>query len=200
MAMTSAQRRAAQLAQLQAEQERYDKAIEDAVENAAEARCKAVEELYELLEVGKTRNDKDGARRAAKLVERVAALVEQWAESDGEEAPTDGPMEAWREEHGAADLGRAAAAVGGSGDRQGPRHLPGVGALVCRIDGAWRSPDPERSEDAGGSRGRAAPPWQADRGTHDAKRYEAHGKTACRCVMEWDKALPHRQDDGAHNT
>ncbi|MFI8411761.1 hypothetical protein ACIGB6_04605 [Paeniglutamicibacter gangotriensis] len=108
MAMTSAQRRAAQLAQLQAEQERYDKAIEDAVENAAEARCKAVEELYELLEVGKTRNDKDEARRAAKLVERVSALIEQLAESDGVEAPTDGPMEAWREEPAAPDLGRAA--------------------------------------------------------------------------------------------
>lgn len=104
MAMTSAQRRAAQLAQLQAEQEQYDKAIEDAVENAAEARCKAVEELYELLEVGKTRNDKDEARRASKLVERVSALIAQLAESHDEEAPKEDPQE----EPAAPDLGRVA--------------------------------------------------------------------------------------------
>ena len=93
MAMTSAQRRAAQLAQLQAEQERYDKAIEDAVENAAEARCRAVEELYELLEVGKTRNDKDESRRAAKLVERVSTLIERVADRDGGDASTDARAE-----------------------------------------------------------------------------------------------------------
>ena len=108
MAMTSAQRRAAQLAQLQAEQERYDKAIEDAVENAAEARCKAVEELYELLEVGKTRNDKDEARRAAKLVERVSTLIERVADRDGGDASTDARAESSQYEPAATSSGSIA--------------------------------------------------------------------------------------------
>ena len=91
MAMTSAQRRAAQLAKLQAEQEQYEKAVVEAQENAAFARCKAVEELYELLEVKKTRNDKDETKRAEKLVEAIGKLVDLVAQQDSTESTEQAP-------------------------------------------------------------------------------------------------------------
>lgn len=89
MRRTRSQLRAAQIAALQAEQEAYDKNVNDAIKVAAFARCDAVEQLYELLDVkpeppiirdGKhgryeVASDKDETKRAAHLIEAVTILL-----------------------------------------------------------------------------------------------------------------------------
>lgn len=89
MRRTRSQLRAAQIAALQAEQDAYDKNVNDAIKVAAFARCDAVEQLYELLDVkpeppiirdGKhgryeVTSDKDEAKRAARLIEAVTVLL-----------------------------------------------------------------------------------------------------------------------------
>lgn len=89
MRRTRSQLRAAQIAALQAEQDAYDKKVNDAIKVAAFARCDAVEQLYELLDVkpeppivrdGKhgryeVASDKDETKRAARLIEAVTVLL-----------------------------------------------------------------------------------------------------------------------------
>ncbi|AVL96161.1 MULTISPECIES: hypothetical protein [Microbacterium] len=100
MRRTRSQLRAAQIAALQAEQDAYDKNVNDAIKVAAFARCDAVEQLYELLDVqpeppiirdGKhgryeVTSDKDEAKRAARLIEAVTVLLSI------EEQPTTQPV------------------------------------------------------------------------------------------------------------
>lgn len=51
MSRTRSQIRAAQIAALAAEQEAYDKSVSEAIKVASFARCGAVEQLYEMLDV-----------------------------------------------------------------------------------------------------------------------------------------------------
>lgn len=89
MRRTRSQLRAAQIARLQAEQAAYDKSVKEAMKAAAFARCDAVEQLYELLEVRPERSitregkngayevatDKDEVKRSARLVEAISGLL-----------------------------------------------------------------------------------------------------------------------------
>jgi hypothetical protein len=89
MRRTRSQIRAAQIAKLVAEQEAHDKRVNDAMKVAAFSRCDAVEQLYELLNVGPERpisrvgkngayevaTDKDEAKRSTRLVDAVSALL-----------------------------------------------------------------------------------------------------------------------------
>lgn len=89
MRRTRSQIRAAQIAILVSEQEAYDKSVREAMKAAAFARCDAVEQLYELLEVkpeppftrtGKNGSyevatDKDETKRSARLVDAVVRLI-----------------------------------------------------------------------------------------------------------------------------
>jgi hypothetical protein len=89
MKKTKSQLRAEQIANLQAEQDAYDRSVKESVKAAAFARCAAVEELYEMFGVkpepptireGKNgpvqvSADKDEAKRAGRLVEAIARLV-----------------------------------------------------------------------------------------------------------------------------
>lgn len=89
MRRTRSQIRAAQIAALAAEQEAYDKSVSEAIKVAAFARCDAVEQLYELLDVEPERpiiregkngryevaSDKDETKRTARLIETVTALL-----------------------------------------------------------------------------------------------------------------------------
>ncbi|MEJ1089405.1 hypothetical protein WDU99_13880 [Microbacterium sp. Mu-80] len=89
MRRTRSQIRAAEIAALIAEQQAYDKKVNDAVKIAALARCDAVEQLYELLDVLPDRptmrtgkngpyevaSDKDERKRCARLVDTVANLL-----------------------------------------------------------------------------------------------------------------------------
>ncbi|MGO2616111.1 hypothetical protein [Arthrobacter rhombi] len=91
MSKTNVQRRAEKIAALMAEQQVYEAQVKEAVKSAAFARCDAVEQLYDVLDVepepkGQRRQkegavvevatDKDETKRAARLVEAVMALVE----------------------------------------------------------------------------------------------------------------------------
>lgn len=89
MRRTRSQIRAAQIAELAAEQAAHEKSVKDAMKVAAFARCDAIEQLYELLDVKPERpirregksgayevaTDKDEAKRSARLVDAVAALL-----------------------------------------------------------------------------------------------------------------------------
>jgi hypothetical protein len=94
MRKTKSQLRAEEIAKLHAEQEAYDRSVNEAVRVAAFARCAAVEELYEILAVrpeqpsireGKNgpihvASDRDESKRTGRLVEAIARLV---AEREG---------------------------------------------------------------------------------------------------------------------
>lgn len=96
MRRTRSQMRAAQIAALVAEQEEHDRRVQAAVKHAAIARCDAVEQLYELLEIdpeptsvraGKggpreVSSDKDEAKRSSRLVDAVVALIPNPTEWD----------------------------------------------------------------------------------------------------------------------
>lgn len=89
MRRTRSQLRAAQIAELAAEQAAFDKSVKDAVKFAAFARCDAVEQLYELLDVKPERpirregkngvyevaTDKEEIARASRLIDAVASLL-----------------------------------------------------------------------------------------------------------------------------
>lgn len=89
MRRTRSQIRAAQIAELAAEQAAHEKSVNDAIKVAAFARCDAIEQLYELLDVGPERpirregkngtydvaTDKDEVKRSARLVDAVSALL-----------------------------------------------------------------------------------------------------------------------------
>ncbi|GGD76944.1 hypothetical protein [Microbacterium murale] len=89
MKRTRSQIRAAQIAELAAEQAAHDKSVNDAMKVAAFARCDAVEQLYELLDLKPERpisregkngayevaTDKDEVKRSARLIEAVSALL-----------------------------------------------------------------------------------------------------------------------------
>lgn len=89
MKRTRSQLRAAQIAELAAEQAAHEKRVNDAMKVAAFARCDAIEQLYELLDVKPERpirregkngayevtTDKDEVKRSARLVDVVAALL-----------------------------------------------------------------------------------------------------------------------------
>lgn len=89
MRRTRSQLRAAQIAELAAEQAAYDRSVKDAVKFATFARCDAVEQLYELLDVKPERpirregkngvyevaTDKEETARAARLIDAVASLL-----------------------------------------------------------------------------------------------------------------------------
>ncbi|WP_161594095.1 hypothetical protein [Microbacterium sp. RG1] len=89
MRRTQSQLRAAQIAKLLAEEEAHRRSVNDAMKVAAFARCNAVEELYELLEIKAERpilragkngqrevaSDRDESKRCARLIERVADLL-----------------------------------------------------------------------------------------------------------------------------
>ena len=93
MRRTRSQIRAAEIAALVAEQKVYDKSVNEAMKVAAFARCDAVEQLYELLDVkpeqpitrtGKNgaydvATDKDETKRSARLVEAVTELLSDTA-------------------------------------------------------------------------------------------------------------------------
>lgn len=90
MMKTKSQIRAAQIAELQAQQDAYDRSVREAMKSSAFARCDAVEQLYELLDIAPERpvaragkngpyevaQDKDETKRAARLVEAVGVLAE----------------------------------------------------------------------------------------------------------------------------
>lgn len=91
MSKTKVQRRAEQIAALVAEQQAYEANVKNAAKVAAFARCDAVEQLYDVLDVAPeprtqrrqkdgtvvdVATDKDETKRAARLVEAVMALVE----------------------------------------------------------------------------------------------------------------------------
>lgn len=102
MRRTRSQIRAAQIAELAAEQAAHDARVKDAVKFAAFARCDAVEQLYELLDVRperptkrKGRNgpyevatDKEEVIRTARLIDAVTRLVSP-ADAHGSAAPPD---------------------------------------------------------------------------------------------------------------
>ena len=89
MRKTKSQIRAEKIAALVAEQDAYDNNVKEAIKLASFARCDAVEQLYELLAVkpepsiareGKNGRyevaaDKDEAKRGARLIEAVSALL-----------------------------------------------------------------------------------------------------------------------------
>lgn len=89
MRKTKSQIRAEKIAALVAEQDAYDKSVKEAMKFAAPARCDAVEQLYDLLEVkpespiaseGKSGRyevaaDKDETKRSTRLIEAVSALL-----------------------------------------------------------------------------------------------------------------------------
>lgn len=89
MRRTRSQLRAAQIAQLAAEQAAYEKSVNEAMKTAAFARCDAVEQLYELLEVkpeppitrdGKNgpyevATDRDEVKRSVRLIDAVSRLL-----------------------------------------------------------------------------------------------------------------------------
>lgn len=89
MRKTKSQLRAEQIATLKAEQDAYEKSVNESVKAAAFSRCAAVEDLYEMLGVkpeptttreGKSgpvqvASDKDEAKRSLRLVEAIARLV-----------------------------------------------------------------------------------------------------------------------------
>lgn len=89
MRRTRSQLRAAQIAQLAAEQAAYEKSVNEAMKAAAFARCDAVEQLYELLDVkpeppitrdGKNgpyevATDKDEVKRSVRLIDAVSRLL-----------------------------------------------------------------------------------------------------------------------------
>lgn len=91
MKKTKTQIRAEKIAALVAEQNAYDKSVKEAMKLAAFARCDAVEQLYDLLDVkpeppiareGKTGRyevaaDKDEAKRSTRLIEAVSALLSE---------------------------------------------------------------------------------------------------------------------------
>lgn len=79
---TSAARRAAELAQidrrveeLRAEEAAHLAAVSRAVEEAAYARCDAVEQLYEMLQIEPVEGDPEETQRAENLVREVAFLL-----------------------------------------------------------------------------------------------------------------------------
>jgi hypothetical protein len=104
MRKTKSQMRAEQIAKLHAEQEAYDRSVNEAVRVAAFARCAAVEELYEILTVrpeqplireGKNgpiqvASDRDESKRSGRLVEAIARLV---AERDEHTAAASEPRQ-----------------------------------------------------------------------------------------------------------
>lgn len=89
MRRTRSQLRAAKIAELKAEQAAYDKSVTEAMKVASFARCDAVEQLYELLEIKPERSitragkngtyevatDKDEVKRSARLIEAVSTLL-----------------------------------------------------------------------------------------------------------------------------
>lgn len=87
---------AAKQAAIEAEERAAAKAVQDALKHAGEARCAAMEELYELFgideevtektakdgTVRRVRKDRDEVKRAARLVEAVVALKARGAASE----------------------------------------------------------------------------------------------------------------------
>lgn len=138
MRRTRSQIRAAQIAALAAEQEAYDKSVKEAMKVASFARCDAVEQLYELLEVkpeqpntraGKNgayevATDKDETKRTARLVDAVTALVSALESSLQLVAPVDhgGVTSRWSEQDRATQQQQFASV---------PNSQP-AGALVAR--------------------------------------------------------------------
>jgi len=127
MRKTKAQIRAEKIATLVAEQDAYDKSVKEAVKLAAFARCDAVEQLYDLLEVkpespiareGKSGRyevaaDKDETKRSARLIDAVSALLSEKDEqklppvAQRNERADDAPLK----EHQAASEQRSASAA-----------------------------------------------------------------------------------------
>ncbi|MBN8423120.1 hypothetical protein JF531_01120 [Microbacterium esteraromaticum] len=103
MRRSRSQIRAAQIAALAAEQEAYEKSVSEAIKVAAFARCDAVEQLYELLDVQPERpiiregkngryevaSDKDETKRTARLIETVTALLGDLSEAPSRPAKAD---------------------------------------------------------------------------------------------------------------
>lgn len=104
MRRTRSQIRAAQIAELVAEQEAHDRRVKDAMKVAAFTRCDAVEQLYELLHVKPERpisragkngayevaTDKDEVKRSARLVDAVSALLTAAESHPATPQPSDG--------------------------------------------------------------------------------------------------------------